>query len=121
MSYKRSKYRIDDSMIERDLEAEATFGITDLKMYVYFDINKEINVVGEVFADKPLKKPFHLICALYDKDGDIIEFSSNDFFGGLEGTITIEEPFFFNGFPFTFSFWERKNVNKIKVVPTERF
>lgn len=116
--YKRSKYRMDENIIERDLVLEASFGIKDIKLYCYQSEKNRIRIIGEVFAQRPLIKPFCLLCTLYDKDGDIIEASPNSSYGSGLVTSMIKRECFFDGFPIAFYFlFLKEEVVRIKIVP----
>ena len=109
----------DELLIERDKELEKTFGIDGIRLYHYFDQDGNINIVGEVFATKQIKKGFYFICTTYDEDGDIINCIENESYGRNIATIMIMPECFFNGFPFSFHLYKSNvGVKKIKIIPT---
>lgn len=120
--YPTSKYRIDDSLFAREVKDEERYGIQDLKLYGYFSDTESLDIVGEIIAKKP-KKPFCMICTLYDKDGDIIETEECVSYGSGLVTSMIYPNAFFNGFPFKFSFWgvSKRKVKKICIAPADGY
>lgn len=115
--YKTSSLRKDSSIIERDLVLEKSFGIKKINFYYYVEECGDIKIVGELFASTPLKKDFCFICTLYDEDGDIIESEENRSYGSGLVTSYIKTESYFDGFPFSFTFFNPKAVDKIKIVP----
>lgn len=110
--------RRDDSIIERNMDLEKSFGIKNISFYYYVEQGDDVHIVGEVFAKIPLKQSFCFICTLYDDDGDIIESKVNDSYGSGVVTSMIKPDNFFDGFPFSFTFYDPKvTIARIKIVP----
>lgn len=118
---KVSSLRKDSSEIERDIFVEESFGIKDIRFYYYIEPNGDITICGEIFAKMPLQKSFCLTCTLFDKDNDVIESKKNSCYGG-SGVVTsyIKPTCFFDGFPFSFTFFKPNvTVARIKIVPID--
>lgn len=113
--YPTSKSRLDNSLFKRDLNLEKMFGIDELRLYGYVDRNNWIYIVGEIIAHKTPSDRFCLQCAIYDSDDDIIEAKKNSSYGSGVVTSLIKPASFFNGYPFTFVFWDIKK-DKIKEI-----
>jgi len=113
--------RIPNDMFYRDYDMEQEFGVDDIKLYGYWESDNHLAIVGQIVADS-LSKEFSLVCSVYDKDGDVIESSDNESYGG-SGFVTrnIKPDSFFNGFPFRFSIYgiKKNSVKEIRVVLTE--
>lgn len=113
--------RVPDDLFERDYELEQDFGVEELKLYGYWESDNHLYIVGQIIADS-LDKQFSLVCSLYDKDGDVIESTDNESYGG-SGFVThaIKPDSFFNGFPFKFSIYgpKQSQVKGIKIVLSE--
>lgn len=120
--YKTSSLRKDSDEIERDLVLEKSFGIKDINLYCYVEKDGDIRIIGELFATTPLKQSLCFICTLYDEDGDIIESKQNNSYGRGVVTSFIEPDSFFDGFPFSFDFYNPKvKVDRIKIVPSTSY
>ena len=72
--------QIAPEMFTRDYETEREFGVKDLALYGFWDDN-HLRVMGQIFADK-IDKQFSFVCSIYDKDGDVIESTENESYGG---------------------------------------
>lgn len=118
---KNKSIRVPDALFVRDYELEQDFGVEDLKLYGYWEDNNHLSILGQIVADS-LEKEFSLVCSLYDKDGDVIESTDNESYGG-SGFVThsIKPDSFFNGFPFKFSIYgpKKSQVTGIKIVLSE--
>lgn len=81
-----------------------------------------LEIVGEIISNS-IKKPFCMICTLYDKDGDIIETTESNSYGSGLVTSMINPKAFFSGFPFKFSFWSvpRRKMKKISITPADSY
>ena len=117
-----TKWRINDSLFDRNLVLEKQYGIDDLRLYGYFTDTNSMEIVGEIIAQTP-KKPFCMICSLYDKDGDIIETTECSSYGSGLVTSMIYPNAFFSGFPFKFSFWsiQRRKMKRISITPADSY
>lgn len=112
--------QIAPEMFTRDYETEREFGVKDLALYGFWDDN-HLRVMGQIFADK-IDKQFSFVCSIYDKDGDVIESTENESYGG-SGFVThaIKPDFFFNGFPFMFSIYgvKKSQAKEIHIAISE--
>ena len=63
MAYKKA-VRVPDELFKRDLDQEKQFGITDLKLYGYWENNDSLTIVGQAFAPR-LKNACCFICSVY--------------------------------------------------------
>lgn len=103
-----------------DYETEREFGVKDLALYGFWDDN-HLRVMGQIFADK-IDKQFSFVCSIYDKDGDVIESTENESYGG-SGFVThaIKPDSFFNGFPFMFSIYgvKKSQAKEIHIAISE--
>ena len=117
-----TKRKIDDTLIHRDSMLEKEYGIDDIKLYAYFEDKSSLYIVGEIIALAP-KKPFCMICTLYDKDGDVLETTESSSYGSGLVTSMIYPNAFFSGFPFRFSLWNvpRKKMKRISITPADSY
>ena len=115
--------KIPNDLFVRDYELEQEFGVEDIKLYGYWESDSHLSILGQIVADS-LDKQFSLVCSLYDKDGDVIESTDNESYGG-SGFVThaIKPDSFFNGFPFKFSIYglKKNQVKEIKIVFIEAY
>ena len=120
--YPTTKYRIDESLYSRDLRAEKEYGIDKISLYGYFEDTDSLYILGQISSKKP-KKPFAMICTIYDKDGDIIETEECSSYGSGLVTSMIKPEAFFDGFPFKFRFWgvSQKKIKKISISPADSY
>ena len=121
MAYKKA-VRVPDELFKRDLEQEKQFGITDRKIYGYWESNDSMTIVGQIFAPR-LKNACCLICSIYDKDGDVIKSCENESYGSGLVTSMIEPGSFFSGFPFRFDLYsiKKSKVVEIRIVPADSY
>lgn len=114
-----SRYRLADKLITRDSSVEAEFGISELRVYAYMASDSELTIVGEVFATPKPKKRFYVQITIYDKDGDVLESDDNSGYGSGLVTSYIYPSAFFNGFPFTKTFYgvKKSDIGEIRIVP----
>ncbi len=117
-----TKWKIDDSLFQRDRALEKKFGIDDIKLYGYFSDSTSMEIIGEILSDS-IKTPFCMICSLYDKDGDIIETTESISYGSGLVTSLIYPKAFFTGFPFKFSLWSvpKRKVKRISITPVDSY
>lgn len=117
-----TKWKIDNSMLQRDVALEKQYGIDKIRLYGYFSDTTSMKIVGEIISNS-IKKPFCMICTLYDKDGDIIETTESNSYGSGLVTSMINPKAFFSGFPFKFSFWSvpRRKMKKISITPADSY
>ena len=110
--------RVSDRLLARDFDIERDYGISDLSLYGYWESETCLRIVGQIFAEK-IKESFHLVCSIYDKDGDIIKTTDNDSYGG-SGFVTsaIKAGSYFDGFPFKFVLYgvKKAQVKEIRIV-----
>ena len=110
--------RVPDKLFSRDFEIEREYGITDLSLYGYWESETSLRIVGQIFSKK-IKESFHLVCSIYDKDGDIIKTKENESYGSA-GFVTssIKDGSFFDGFPFRFVLYgvNKGQVKEIRIV-----
>lgn len=111
--------RLPDHYFIRDLKAEKKLGITEVKLYGYWEYDKSLTIVGQVFASK-LDKPICFDCCVYDKDGDVVVSEKNDAYGSGLVNSYIQPECFFNGFPIRFNLYgpRKKKLKEIRIVPT---
>lgn len=121
--YPTTKYRLADDIFHRDLPIEKKFGISDLKLYGYWEDEDSLRIVGEIFCKKRPSGSFCMMCTIYDEDGDVIEATESNHYGSGLVTSMIEPAAFFDGFPFVFSFWDapRKRIKEICITPASRY
>lgn len=121
--YPTTKYRLAEDMICRDLTAEKEFGISDLKIYGYWEDKDTLYIVGEIFCSKKPSDSFCMVCTIYDKDGDIIETTESRSYGSGLVTSMITPAAFFDGFPFAFNFWSvpRRRIKEISITPASSY
>lgn len=120
--YPTTKYRINESLYCRDRTSEKKYGIDDIHLYGYFEDTDSLYIIGQISSKKP-KKPFCMICTLYDKDGDIIETEECSSYGSGLVTSMIQPAAYFDGFPFKFRFWgvSQKKIKKISISPADSY
>ena len=108
--------RVPDNMIIRDRKIEQEYGVTDMKVYAYWERENSLNIVGQIFA-KHLTKKFLLVCSLYDEDGDVLDSRQNETYGGI-GFVTYEinPDTFFDGFPFRFDVYDAAKMHQVKEI-----
>lgn len=110
--------RIKDDMFSRDYALEKEYGVSDLKLYGYWERENSMYILGQIISSH-INKEFCLVCTLYDEDGDVIESIKNETYGGF-GFVThsIKPETFFDGFPFRFEVYgtERSKVKEIQIV-----
>ena len=109
MKNEMSKYRVDASLLERNPDLEAEFGIDDLNLYVYIE-DDSLHVVGEIIAEVPPPKRFFMVLETYDTDEELLEVHRNNEYAG--GYNIIAPQSFFNGFPFTIDIY-RFNIEEL--------
>ena len=120
--YPTTKYRVNESLYCRDRTSEMKYGIDDIQLYGYFEDTDSLYIIGQISSQKP-KKPFCMICTLYDKDGDIIETEECSSYGSGLVTSMIQPAAYFDGFPFKFRFWgvSQKKIKKISISPADSY
>ena len=122
-TYQTTKYRLPDSVYERDFHMEREYGIDELRLYGYAESDSSLCIVGEVIAKTNPKNSFCLICGIYDKDGDVIESIESRSYGSGLVTSMIAPASFFNGFPFAFYLYgiNTDNILKIRITPASSY
>lgn len=117
-----TKWKIDDSLFQRDIALEKEYGIDDIRLYGYFSDTSSVEIVGEIVA-ATIKKPFCMICSLFDKDGDIISTTESNSYGSGLVTSMINPKAYFTGFPFKFSLWSvpKRKMKKISITPADSY
>lgn len=123
MNYQTTKYRINDSVFHRDCELEKEYGIDDVSLYGYYESDDTIYIIGRIEATRKIKRSFCMMCTIYDDDDDIMETSESNSYGSGLVTSMIEPECFFNGFPFTFSFFgiDKEHIKAIKIYPASSY
>lgn len=115
---KNTPKKVPSHVFTRDLELESEYGVTDIKLYGYWEGDSTLHILGQVFAEK-IKEQFQLVCSVYDKDGDVIKSRENSSYGG-SGWVTsrIKPGAFFSGFPFEFTLYDVKpaQAKEIRIV-----
>lgn len=99
-----SPSRYSDDVIKVDMQLAKPLGLTDVKVHAWWFDNK-LNITGQLYAEKGLRKRFDMQATLYDRDGDVLEQDTNEYYGG--GGIrcsTVRQENFFPGYPFRFVF-----------------
>lgn len=121
--YPTSKSRLDASYFKRDLLLEKKFGIDEVRLYGYEQGEDSICIVGEIIAKKTPPNSFCMFCTLYDDDGDIIETKENRHYGSGLVSSMIKPSSFFNGFPFSFTFWgvKKSKIKEISITPASNY
>jgi len=120
---KTSQCRISNEILVRNREAEKSFGIQDLKFYLFQD-EYGLHINGEIIG-KRLTSSITFQFTAYDEDGDVLISSDNRHYGGTGFcTATIHRENFFDGFPFSCYFcnedWEGAKKIRVQVMGEER-
>ena len=122
--YPSTKYRVPNDIFKRDLSLEREYGIDDIKLYCYYEDNDEesLKIVGEIFAQR-LKKPFCIMCTVYDHDDDILQTTETNSYGSGLVTSMIYPNTFFDGFPFTVTLWDAplRKIKEISLTPADEY
>lgn len=121
VTYPTTKWRIPDSLFQRDKKLELEYGIEDIKLYGYYENTNSLYIVGEIIS-KALKNPFYMNCTIYDKDGDIIKTEECSSYGEGLATSYIYPEAFFSGFPFKFYLGnvQSKKIKQILINPVNK-
>lgn len=114
-----SPSRYSDDVIKVDMQLAKPLGITDVKVHAWWFDNK-LNITGQLYAKRGLQKRFDMQATLYDRDGDVLEQDTNEYYGG--GGIrcsTVRQENFFPGYPFRFVFLSpaeaKEDIARIKI------
>lgn len=111
---------IQNRTVQRMISIEKNFMIDEIKTYAYFS-GSTLSVVGEIFA-KEINSNLIIECTVYDEEGDIIESTPNDDYGGTKYYRNIiDRESFFNGFPFKHTIFLDGDVKigKVRIIPIQ--
>lgn len=131
--YRTTQSRIPPRLFTRKPESEAKFGIGDIRLYGYVSGERQLRIVGEVFAAEEAQnasggcfsKEFCLWCTVYGNEdaAPILATMVSEAYGDGLVTSIISPVTAFNGFPFAFDVFDvdPEEIREIRIVPADSY
>lgn len=131
--YRTTQSRIPPRLFTRNPEIEAKFGIGDIRLYGYVSGERQLRIVGEVFATEDAQNAFGgcfsqefcLWCTVYGNEdaAPILATMVSEAYGDGLVTSMISPETVFNGFPFAFDVFDvdPEEIREIRIVPADSY